>query len=112
MGTQQTPATLTRHQDMRVLIFVLLATCLLLAEAAPKKNNNKNKRGENNKARSAGRHDKGERVWHLAESAEGCGNYTELYQSHEKPYDLCSEVNATMNICSTRDTDKVKPSEM
>ena len=35
---------------------------------------------------------KGERVWHLAESEEECGNYSELYQSHEKPYDLCSEV--------------------
>ena len=75
----------------------------------------------------------GERVWHLAESEEECGNYSELYQSHEKPYDLCSEVgwkkiidnilqnhksfysskvNVTMNICSTRDTDKVMPSEM
>merc|ERR1712157_365707 len=54
----------------------------------------------------------GERVWHLAESEEECGNYTELYQRHDKPYDLCSEVNVTMNICSTRDTDKVMPSEM
>jgi len=96
---------------MRVLIFVLLATCLLFADAKPGKNN-KNEHKKKNKARAAGRHDKGERVWHLAESEEGCGNYSELYQSHEKPYDLCSEVNATMNICSTRDTDKVKMEEM
>ena len=35
----------------------------------------------------------GERVWHLAETEEECGNYTELYQRHDKPYDLCSEVS-------------------
>jgi len=96
---------------MRVLIFVLLATCLLLADAKPRKNK-KNEHEKNNKARAGARDSKGERVWHLVESEEECGNYSELYQSHEKPYDLCSEVNLTMNICSTRDTDKVMPSEM
>ena len=28
----------------------------------------------------------------MVETEEECGNYSELYQSHEKPYDLCSEV--------------------
>jgi len=97
---------------MRVLIFVLLATCLLLADAKGNKKNKKNEHEKNNKARAGARDSKGERVWHLAESEEECGDYSELYQSNEKPYDLCSEVNVTMNICSTRDTDKVMPSEM
>ena len=65
-------------------------------------------------------------MWHVAESEEECGNYSDLHQSHQKPYDLCTEVlyiichkmktmtqflfqvNVTLNICSTRDTDKVK----
>jgi len=37
--------------------------------------------------------DKGERVWHIAASEEECGDASAtLYQSHDKPYDLCSEV--------------------
>ena len=41
-----------------------------------------------------GRHaDKGERVWHVAGSKEECGDASAvLYQSHDKPYDLCNEV--------------------
>merc|ERR1711988_114840 len=95
--------------QMRVLFFGLLATCLLVADANGKKHK-KNGEAKKAKARSGagrmnGRDSKGERVWHLAESEEECGNYTELYQRHNKPYDLCSEVNVTMNICSTRDTE-------
>jgi len=94
---------------MRVLFFVLLATCLLVADAKGKKHK-KNEEAKKAKARSGagrmnGRDSKGERVWHFAESEEECGNYTELYQRLDKPYDLCSEVNVTMNICSTRDTE-------
>merc|ERR1712053_68896 len=56
-----------------------------------------------------GRHgDKGERVWHVAASKEECGDASAiLYQSHDKPYDLCSEVNTTINVCTTRDTEMV-----
>ena len=99
------------EMNFQVLIFVLLATCLLLADAKPRKNK-KNEHEKNNKARAGARDSKvftnnkfhiltlnlikmfsqGERVWHLAESEEECGNYSVLYQSHEKPYDLCSEV--------------------
>merc|ERR1711997_162894 len=86
------------------------ATCLLVAEASVKRTRGKARskaRMEKVKARNS----KGERVWHVAESEEECGNYSDLYQSHQKPYDLCTEVNVTLNICSTRDTDKVKVSK-
>ena len=41
-----------------------------------------------------GKHERSQatrRVFHLAETEEQCGNYTELY-SEEKPSDLCEEV--------------------
>merc|ERR1712222_255054 len=110
MGDTTTPdQTPDSRLQMRVLFFVLLATCLLVADAKGKKHK-KNEEAKKAKARSGagrmnGRDSKGERVWHFAESEEECGNYTELYQRLDKPYDLCSEVNVTMNICSTRDTE-------
>jgi len=56
--------------------------------------------------------DKGERVWHVAASEEECGDVnTTFHQSHEKPHDLCSEVNVTISVCTTRDTEVLKSME-
>merc|ERR1711862_421637 len=53
--------------------------------------------------------DKGERVWHVAASEEECGDVnTTFHQSHEKPHDLCTEVNVTISVCTTRDTEVLK----
>merc|ERR1711972_99566 len=99
--------------NMKAILVLLLATCLLV-EAAKEggrprnaKNNNKSKKPKTETVR--GRHaDKGERVWHVAASEEECGDASAvLYQSHDKPYDLCNEVNSTINVCTTRDTEMV-----
>merc|ERR1712086_192100 len=42
------------------------------------------------------------RVWHTAESEEGCGNYTQLMEQ-EKPSELCTEANSTFCICTARE---------
>ena len=42
------------------------------------------------------------RVWHVAETVEGCGNYTELF-SEEKPSELCTEV-IHYNLSSPQET--------
>ena len=49
--------------------------------------------GKRNGKHSAGkeRSQTTRRVWHVAETEESCGNYTEL-MSEEKPADLCKEV--------------------
>merc|ERR1712064_113872 len=77
----------------------------------PRKNNNKKQKSKTDaeKGRRNPRHgDKGERVWHIAASEEECGDASAtLYQSHDKPYDICSEVNTTINVCTTRDTEMV-----
>merc|ERR1712210_431028 len=48
---------------------------------------------------------KGARVWHLAvtETETECGNFTSLYRE-EKPAELCTEVNSSLCVCSTRNT--------
>merc|ERR1712173_498654 len=95
--------------DMKAILVLLLVTCLLVEAKRPRnaKNNNKSKKPKTETVR--GRHaDKGERVWHVAASKEECGDASAvLYQSHDKPYDLCNEVNSTINVCTTRDTEMV-----
>merc|ERR1711915_791667 len=51
------------------------------------------------------RAEKGPRVWHLAvtETETDCGNFTSLYRE-EKPSELCTEVNSSLCVCSTRNT--------
>merc|ERR1711934_959547 len=51
------------------------------------------------------REERGARVWHLAvtETETDCGNYTSLYRE-EKPSELCTEVNSSLCVCSTRNT--------
>merc|ERR1712130_694960 len=97
--------------NMKVILVLLLATCLLVEAGRPRRgqNNNKKQKSKTEKGRRMPRHgDKGERVWHIAASEEECGDASAtLYQSHDKPYDLCSEVNTTINVCTTRDTEMV-----
>merc|ERR1711945_12244 len=100
--------------NMKAILVLLLATCLLVEAGRPRKNNNKKQKSKTDSAEKgrkvrAPRHgDKGERVWHIAASKEECGDASAtLYQSHDKPYDLCSEVNTTINVCTTRDTEMV-----
>merc|ERR1712029_970188 len=97
--------------NMKAILVLLLVTCLLVEAGRPRKNNNKKQKSKSDseKGRRVPRHgDKGERVWHIAASEEECGDASAtLYQSHDKPYDLCSEVNTTINVCTTRDTEMV-----
>merc|ERR1712233_74967 len=99
--------------NMKVILVLLLATCLLVEAGRPRRGQNNNKKQksktDSEKGRRMPKHgDKGERVWHIAASEEECGDASAtLYQSHDKPYDLCSEVNTTINVCTTRDTEMV-----
>merc|ERR1712130_608775 len=97
--------------NMKVILVLLLATCLLVEAGRPRRgqNNNKKQKSKTDSGRRMPKHgDKGERVWHIAASEEECGDASAtLYQSHDKPYDLCSEVNTTINVCTTRDTEMV-----
>merc|ERR1712130_751885 len=97
--------------NMKVILVLLLATCLLVEAGRPRRgqNNNKKQKSKTDSGRRMPKHgDKGERVWHIAASEEECGDVSAtLYQSHDKPYDLCSEVNTTINVCTTRDTEMV-----
>merc|ERR1712173_16253 len=103
--------------NMKAILVLLLVTCLLVEASRDGKqrrrqNNNKAKKTKTESVR--GRHgDKGERVWHVAASKEECGDASAiLYQSHDKPYDLCNEVNTTINVCTTRDTEMVPAVDM
>merc|ERR1712130_597951 len=97
--------------NMKVILVLLLATCLLVEAGRPRRgqNNNKKQKSKTDSGRRMPKHgDKGERVWHIAASEEECGDASAtLYQSHDRPYDLCSEVNTTINVCTTRDTEMV-----
>merc|ERR1711997_82380 len=55
--------------------------------------------------RGSKREEKGPRVWHqsVTETETECGNFTSLYRE-EKPSQLCTEVNNTLCVCSTRNT--------
>merc|ERR1712130_70613 len=95
--------------NMKAILVLLLVTCLLVEAGRPRKYDNKKQKSKKDSGRKMPRHgDKGERVWHIAASEEECGDASAtLYQSHDKPYDLCSEVNTTINVCTTRDTEMV-----
>ena len=42
----------------------------------------------------------GERVWHLAQSAEECGTFAhgDLHQRDSRPHELCTEVGPSLSI--------------
>merc|ERR1712130_907909 len=82
--------------NMKVILVLLLATCLLVEAGRPRRGQNNNK-----KQKSKTDSEKGRRM-----PKHGDASAT-LYQSHDKPYDLCSEVNTTINVCTTRDTEMV-----
>ena len=49
--------------------------------------------GKKNEKKRGGRKMERKRVWHIAESEEECGTYSEIKSSDdEKPADLCKEV--------------------
>merc|ERR1712173_240193 len=103
--------------NMKAILVLLLVTCLLVEASRDGKQRRRqnNKKAKKTKTESVrGRHgDKGERVWHVAASKEECGDASAiLYQSHDKPYDLCNEVNTTINVCTTRDTEMVPAVDM
>merc|ERR1719340_79564 len=91
-------------------LYVLVAVLAVASCLADKEN--RRRPGLRGKARAGARkvarhEDKGERVWHLAQSAEECGTFAhgDLHQRDSRPHELCTEVNQTLLICSTRDTE-------
>merc|ERR1712209_224826 len=101
------------HQQtlmMKTLLVLLMITALVSANPRNQKHGKKGK-GENVKreGRHEGEHVKVQRVWHVAESEEQCGDEAaEIHQHDVKPHELCSEVNTTISICVTRDTEVVE----
>merc|ERR1711902_445711 len=93
--------------DMKTFLVLLLVACVLVQARSRGRKGGKGRDGSQEKPMKKGRHhDKGERVWHVAASQEECGDdNTTFHQSHEKPHDLCTEVNATISVCTTRDTE-------
>ena len=81
---------------MQVLICVLMVSALVVVDARRMPAKQRGHRG--GQARHAGVHERGERVWHLAESQAQCGDSNAtLYQHYIKPHDLCTEVNTKIN---------------
>merc|ERR1712209_348899 len=99
--------------DMKTFLVLLLVACVLVEARSRGRKPGNGRKGSVEKQVKQGRHqDKGERVWHVAASQEECGNVNSTFhQSHEKPHDLCSEVNATISVCTTRDTEVLKSME-
>merc|ERR1719402_486293 len=77
---------------------ILLALFVLLASAEGRKIGKRNGKQGGGKERSQ----ETRRVFHIAETEENCGNYTELL-TEEKPSDLCEEGSTTFCICVTRE---------
>merc|ERR1712029_1336730 len=74
------------------------------------RNQKHGKKGKGEHVKREGRHEgehvKVQRVWHVAEGEEQCGDEAaEIHQHDVKPHELCSEVNTTISICVTRDTE-------
>merc|ERR1712130_370088 len=98
--------------NMKVILVLLLATCLLVEAGRPRRGQNNNKKQKQNRFRER---KKNAQTWRqgrksLAHCCFRGGVWdasATLYQSHDKPYDLCSEVNTTINVCTTRDTEMV-----
>merc|ERR1712109_111838 len=94
MGSGALRFRLCTHNDMKILItLVLLGALLAVTEG-------KRRGGKPKKARS-GRG--GERSWHIAgeEGETSCGNSTEIFTT-ETPSSLCTEAGSNFCICATR----------
>merc|ERR1711970_971972 len=81
---------------MKVFLLALFAVLLVSAEGRKIGKRNGKQGGGKEKIQAT------RRVFHIAETEENCGNYTELL-SEEKPSDLCEEGNTTFCICVTRE---------
>merc|ERR1711923_626845 len=99
--------------DMKTYLVLLLVACVLVEARSRGRKPGNGRKGSVEKQVKQGRHqDKGERVWHVAASQEECGDVNSTFhQSHEKPHDLCTEVNVTISVCTTRDTEVLKSME-
>merc|ERR1712066_331221 len=94
MGSGAPRFRLSTHNDMKILVTLLLLGALLAATEG------KRRGGKPKKARS-GRG--GERSWHIAgeEGETSCGNSTEIFTT-ETPSSLCTEAGSNFCICATR----------
>merc|ERR1712014_213116 len=94
MGSGAPRFRLCTHNDMKILVTLLLLGALLAATEG------KRRGGKPKKARS-GRG--AERSWHIAgEKGEtSCGNSTEIFTT-ETPSSLCTEAGSNFCICATR----------
>merc|ERR1719245_202433 len=95
---------------MKTLLILLVITALVSSNPRNQKHGKKGK-GQHVKreGRHEGEHVKVQRVWHVAEGEEQCGDEAaEIHQHDVKPHELCSEVNTTISICVTRDTEVVE----
>merc|ERR1711963_740547 len=94
MGSGAPRFRLCTHNDMKILVTLLLLGALLALTEG------KRRGGKPKKARS-GRG--GERSWHIAgeEGETSCGNSTEIFTT-ETPSSLCSEAGSNFCICATR----------
>merc|ERR1711953_70881 len=94
MGSGAPRFRLCTHNDMKVLLTLLLLGALLAAAEG------KRRGGKPKKARSARG---GDRSWHVAGDGgeESCGNSTEIFTT-ETPSSLCNEVGNNFCICVTR----------
>merc|ERR1712012_815410 len=102
----------SHHQTLMMKTFLVLLMITALVSANPRnQKHGKKGKGENVKreGRHEGEHVKVQRVWHVAESEEQCGDEAaEIHQHDVKPHELCTEVNTTISICVTRDTEVVE----
>merc|ERR1712117_531382 len=94
MGSGAPHFRLCTHNDMKILVTLLLLGALLAVTEG------KRRGGKPKKARS-GRG--GERSWHIAgeEGETSCGNSTEIFTT-ETPSSLCTEAGSNFCICATR----------
>merc|ERR1711899_252147 len=94
MGCGAPRFRLCTHNNMKILVTLLLLGALLAATEG------KRRGGKPKKARS-GRG--GERSWHIAseEGETSCGNSTEIFTT-ETPSSLCTEAGSNFCICATR----------
>merc|ERR1712200_243833 len=94
MGSGALRFRLCTHNDMKIVITLVLLGALLAATEG------KRRGGKPKKARS-GRG--GERSWHIAgeEGETSCGNSTEIFTT-ETPSSLCTEAGSNFCICATR----------
>merc|ERR1712107_787041 len=94
MGSGAPRFRLCKHNDMKIVITLVLLGALLAATEG------KRRGGKPKKARS-GRG--GERSWHMAgeEGETSCGNSTEIFTT-ETPSSLCTEAGSNFCICATR----------